>query len=194
MWITIALLPVTYAIGMFPSAVIIARWRGVDIMKAGSGNPGASNVIRVLGWRWGAMVMAADFVKGTIAAAIGLGVGGRAGAYALGIGAVLGHTFPLLRKGGQGVAAAGGMLVLLYPLVVLVLTVIWLFVSKVFKKASIASLAIIAVFPVAVAVGGYAGWEIAVISAISALLVVRHAGNIKRLVRHEENDLTPKAA
>ena len=194
MWITIALLPVTYAIGMFPSAVIIARWRGVDIMKAGSGNPGASNVIRVLGWRWGAMVMAADFVKGTIAAAIGLGVGGRAGAYALGIGAVLGHTFPLLRKGGKGVAAAGGMLVVLYPLVVLVLTVIWLFVSKVFKKASIASLAIIAVFPVAVAVGGYAGWEIAVISAISALLVVRHAGNIKRLVRHEENDLTPKAA
>lgn len=194
MWITIALMPLAYALGMFPSAVIIARWRGVDIMKAGSGNPGASNVIRVLGWRWGAMVMAADFVKGTIAAAIGLGVGGRAGAYALGVGAIVGHTFPLLRKGGKGVAAAGGMLVVLYPLVVLVLTAIWLFVSKVFKKASVASLAIIVAFPIAVAVGGYAGWEIAVISAISALLIVRHAGNIKRLVRREENDLTPKAA
>lgn len=194
MWITIALLPVAYVLGMFPSAVIIARWRGVDIMKAGSGNPGASNVIRVLGWRWGALVMVADFVKGTIAAAIGLGVGGRPGAYALGIGAILGHTFPFLRKGGKGVAAAGGMLVVLYPLVVLVLASTWLFVSKVFKKASIASLAIIVAFPIAVAVGGYAGWEIGVISAIAALLVLRHAGNIKRLVRHEENDLTPKAA
>ena len=194
MWITIALLPIGYALGMFPSALLIAKSRGIDIMTAGSGNPGASNVIRVLGWRWGALVMLGDFVKGTIAAGTGLGVGGRAGAYALGFAAVVGHTFPLLRKGGKGVAAAGGMLVVLYPVIVLVLTLAWVVVSKVAKKASIASLVIIVAFPVAVGVRGYDGWEIGVISVIAALLVLRHAGNIKRLVRREENDLTPKAA
>ena len=109
MWIAALLFPVGYALGLFPSASLIARSKGVDIMKAGSGNPGASNVIRVLGWRWGAIVMALDFAKGAVASAIGMTVAGRGGAYALGIAAVVGHTFPLLRKGGKGVAAAGGM-------------------------------------------------------------------------------------
>ena len=188
------LFPIGYALGMFPSAMLIARSKGVDIMKSGSGNPGASNVIRVLGWRWGAIVMALDFVKGAMASGIGMAIAGRNGAYLLGIAAVVGHTFPLLRKGGKGVAAAGGMLVVLYPLIVVALSIGWVVISKVGRKASIASLVIIVAFPIAVAVGGYDVWEIVVISVISALLVARHSGNIRRLVRHEENDLTPKAA
>ena len=188
------LFPIGYALGMFPSAMLIARSKGVDIMKSGSGNPGASNVIRVLGWRWGAIVMALDFVKGAMASGIGMAIAGRNGAYLLGIAAVVGHTFPLLRKGGKGVAAAGGMLVVLYPLIVVALSIGWVVISKVGRKASIASLVIIVAFPIAVAVGGYDVWEIVVISVISALLVARHSGNIRRLVRREENDLTPKAA
>ena len=194
MWLTIVLVPLGYALGLFPSATLVARSRGVDIMKQGSGNPGASNVIRVLGWRWGAIVMLADFVKGTVASGVGMAVGGRGGAYALGVAAVLGHTFPLLRKGGKGVAAAGGMLVVLYPLIAIALVAAWGVLTKVARKASIASLVIIVAFPIAVAIKGYAGWEVGLISAIAALLVLRHTANIKRLVRHEENDLTPKAA
>src|SRR4051812_32884670 len=136
MWATILLVPVGYVLGMFPSAVLVARTRGVDITHQGSGNPGASNVIRVLGWKAGALVMLADFAKGAAAAGIGLAVGGRAGAYVIGIAAVVGHTYPLGRKGGKGVAAAGGMLVVLFPLIALALAVVWLAASKVVGKAS----------------------------------------------------------
>src|SRR5438874_8450805 len=113
MWLTIVLVPIGYLLGTFPSAVLVARARGVDITRQGSGNPGASNVIRVLGWRAGAVVLATDFAKGAAAAGGGLAAGGRAGAYVVGIAAVVGHTYPPGRKGGKGVAAAGGMLVVL---------------------------------------------------------------------------------
>jgi glycerol-3-phosphate acyltransferase PlsY len=181
MWVVIALVPVGY----------VPRMRGVDITKQGSGNPGASNVIRVLGWKAGAAVMLADFAKGAAAAGIGLAVGGRAGAYVVGIAAVIGHTYPLGRKGGKGVAAAGGMMVVLFPFVALGLSALWLVVSKVGHKASIASLVVIVAFPSIVAALGYALWEVAILAVVAALLLIRHAANIRRLVTHEEHDLQP---
>ncbi len=192
MWLAAALIPIGYLLGTFPSAVLTSRAKGIDITQAGSGNPGASNVIRVLGWKFGALVMLMDFAKGAIASGIGLAASGRPGAYLLGIAAILGHTFPMLRKGGKGVAAAGGMLVVLYPLIVLGALAVWVLLSKTTRKASLASLAVIAAFPVAVAVVGYAGWEVGVIATIAAMLCLRHAANIRRLVNHEENDLVAK--
>ena len=191
MWLAIALIPVGYLLGTFPSAGIAAKARGVDITQEGSGNPGASNVMRVLGWRIGAVVMLADFAKGTIAAGLGMWVSDRPGAYLLGACAILGHTFPMLRKGGKGVAASGGMLIVLYPFIMLALLAIWALISKVSHKASVASLVIIVAFPISIAVLGYAVWEICVISVIAVLLLVRHAGNIQRLVRRQENELVP---
>lgn len=185
MWL-LALLPLAYALGMFPSAVIVARSKGYDITREGSGNPGASNVVRVLGWKAGALVMVMDFAKGAIASGAGLALGGRGWAYALGVAAVLGHTFPLLRKGGKGVAAAGGMLVVLFPLIVLGVTVTWFVVSRLLHKASLASLVVTVAFPVAVWLGGYELPEIIAISTMAAFLVVRHASNIGRLLRNEE--------
>lgn len=190
MWPTVALLPVAYALGTFPSALLVARARGHDITAEGSGNPGASNVIRVLGWKVGAIVMGLDLAKGAAAAGVGLAVGGRAGAYALGLAAVLGHTFPIVRKGGKGVAAAGGMLAVLYPLILVGLTVTWFVVSRVLKKASLASLIVSGAFPFLVWGLGYSVGEIAAIGALSAFVIVRHAGNIRRLIRNEEMDLT----
>ena len=71
------------------------------------------------------MVLLADFAKGAAAAGIGWAAGGRPGAYSLGCAAVVGHTYPFRRKGGKGVAAAGGMLVVLFPLEVVALGVVW---------------------------------------------------------------------
>ena len=188
------LVPLAYLIGTFPSAVIVARTRGIDITQAGSGNPGASNVIRVLGWKIGALVLAADFAKGAIAGGVGLVVADRPGAYVLGIAAILGHTFPMLRKGGKGVAAAGGMLVVLFPLIMLGLVAVWGVIAKGFRKASVASLLIVVAFPVAVGLLGHAWWETTILAVIAALLVVRHAGNIRRLLRREEHDLVGGSA
>ena len=190
----VLLVPLAYLLGTFPSAVIVARTRGIDITKEGSGNPGASNVIRVLGWRVGAVVLVADFAKGALAGGVGLAVGDRPGCYALGVAAVVGHTFPMLRKGGKGVAAAGGMLVVLFPVLVLGLGAVWALIAKGLRKASVASLVIIVAFPVAVAVLGYEWWETTLLAMVAAMLVLRHAGNIGRLIRREEHDLIAGSA
>jgi len=181
--------PVAWLLGTFPSALLVARAHGRDILEEGSGNPGASNVARLLGWRAGALVLLLDFSKGAIAAGAGMLIGGRPGACALGVAAVIGHTFPIYRKGGKGVAAAGGALVVLYPLIVVGLAVVWFVIARVLKKASLASLLTTILFPVAVAAFGYDVWEIVAVAALAVLVIIRHLGNIRRLLRRQEIDL-----
>ena len=190
-WFAVALIPLGYLVGSFPSAVIVARAKGHDILAEGSGNPGASNVARVLGWRFGAIVLFADFAKGAAAAGGGRIAGGRPGAYLVGCAAVIGHTYPFRRKGGKGVAAAGGMLVVLFPVEVVALGVVWFVVGRVLHKASIASLLIVVAFPLTVWAAGYDGWEVGVISGVAVLLLLRHVPNIRRLLRRQEIDLQP---
>jgi glycerol-3-phosphate acyltransferase PlsY len=192
-WFAVALIPVGYVLGMFPSAVLVARAKGHDIYASGSGNPGASNVARILGWRFGAVVLLADFAKGAAAAGVGWAAGGRPGAYLVGCAAVVGHTYPFRRKGGKGVAAAGGMLVVLFPLIVVALAVVWFVVARVLHKASIASLLILVAFPVTVGLTGYDAWEVGVISGVAVLLLLRHLPNIRRLLHRAEISLEPGA-
>jgi glycerol-3-phosphate acyltransferase PlsY len=187
-------LPVAWLLGTFPSALLVARAHGRDILQEGSGNPGASNVARVLGWRAGAIVLLLDFAKGAIAAGAGMAIDGRGGACALGVAAVVGHTFPLYRKGGKGVAAAGGALVVLYPQIVLGLAVIWFVIARLLHKASLASLLTTLLFPVSIAVlraigWDYDVWEIVAVAALAVLVIIRHLGNIRRLLRRQEIDL-----
>ena len=181
--------PVAWLLGTFPSALLVARSRGRDILQEGSGNPGASNVARLLGWRAGALVLLLDFSKGAIAAGAGYLIGGRPGACALGVAAVVGHTFPLYRKGGKGVAAAGGALVVLYPLIVMGVAVVWFVVARLLHKASLASLLTTILFPVAIAAFSYDVWEIVAVAALAGLVIIRHLGNIRRLLRRQEIDL-----
>jgi glycerol-3-phosphate acyltransferase PlsY len=189
MLVTLLVVPLAWLLGTFPSAQLVARAHGRDILEEGSGNPGASNVARLLGWRAGALVLLLDFSKGAIAAGAGYLIGGRGGACALGVAAVIGHTFPIYRKGGKGVAAAGGALVVLYPLIVVGLAVVWFVVARLLHKASLASLLTTVLFPVAVGVLGYDVWEIVVVAALAVLVIIRHLGNIRRLLRRQEIDL-----
>src|SRR3954470_23981920 len=116
--VTAFCVPLAWLLGTFPSAQLVARAHGRDITQEGSGNPGASNVARLLGWKAGLVVLLLEFAKGAAAAGVGMAVGGRGAAYVLGVAAVVGHTLPLYRKGGKGVATAGGALVVLYPAIV----------------------------------------------------------------------------
>lgn len=186
--VALVLVPVAYLLGTFPSAVMIARSRGVDILAAGSGNPGASNVSRVLGAKWGAVVFALDAVKGALPAATGLLLDSRPGAYALVAAAVLGHMFPATRhfRGGKGVATMGGAMLVLHPLTSLVLLGVWMAVRAATRKASLASLIITAGLPVGVAIEGSPGWEIGAIVALCLLVLVRHVDNIRRLIARRE--------
>ena len=185
----VLLVPVAWLLGTFPSAVLVARAHGHDVLREGSGNPGASNVARLVGWRAGALVLVCDFAKGALAAGVGYAVGGRPGAFALGLAAIVGHTFPLYRKGGKGVATAAGALVVLYPLIVLGLAVVWFVVARLLHKASLASLLGVVLFWIAAVAMGYDLWEIVLLSALAILVISRHFGNIRRLLRRQENDL-----
>src|SRR3954469_10179562 len=111
------LVPVAYFLGTFPSASLVARRRGVDVTAEGSGNPGASNTFRLLGWRAGALVFGLDLAKGAIATAAGLAVAGHVGAFLLGAAAVLGHMLPATRhfRGGRGVATGAGVVAVVFP-------------------------------------------------------------------------------
>jgi glycerol-3-phosphate acyltransferase PlsY len=193
MAVVLVLVPVAWLLGTFPTAVLVARAHGRDITREGSGNPGASNVTRLLGFRAGLMVFAGDFAKGALAAGVGYAVEGRRGAFILGVAAVLGHTFPLYRKGGRGVAAAGGVLVVLYPVIALSLAIVWILIARVMHKASLASLLVAVAFPVAVVLTGHELWEDVVVSALGVLIIARHAANIRRLVRGQENDLDARS-
>lgn len=186
------LLPVAYLIGTFPSAVLVARANGVDIRTVGSGNPGASNVTRVLGWRRGIWVFVLDAAKGAIAAGLGLIADGRPAGYALGAAAVVGHVFPVWQKlrGGKGVATGGGIFAVMSPIVFPILVALWFVLSQVTKKASLASIIVVALLPVGVGIVRQEAWEVAATIALCVLVMARHLGNIKRLVTRKERALT----
>jgi len=186
------LVPLAYLLGTFPSATLIARANGIDIREVGSGNPGASNVARVLGWRRGIWVFVLDAAKGALAAGAGLLVGGRPAGYVLGAAAVIGHVFPLWSRlrGGKGVATGAGVFAVLSPIVFSVLGVVWFVVYQLSKKASLASITIVVLAPVGVGIVRQELWEVAATIGLSALVVARHLGNIKRLVTRREHAVT----
>ena len=189
MWV--ALIPAAYLLGTFPSAALVAAASGVNITATGSGNPGASNVTRTLGWRKGVLVFALDAAKGAIAAGAGVWLGERMGGYTFGGAAIIGHVYPLMRRlrGGKGVATGGGVIAVLHPVVGLVVAALWLVVSRLTRKAAVASIVAVVVTPVGLAITGVPAWEFVAVVALCSLLVVRHAGNIKRILRREERNI-----
>jgi glycerol-3-phosphate acyltransferase PlsY len=188
------LVPVAYFLGTFPSAAIVARRSGVDVNAEGSGNPGASNTFRLLGWKAGALVFGLDALKGALAAGIGLAVDGHRGAYVLGVAAILGHMLPVTRKfkGGRGVATGGGVMLVLFPALTLAMTALWIVLAKVTHKASIASVTVAIVFPIGVALAGHEFGDVVVITVLALLVVGRHLSNLRRLVKGEEFGLDPQ--
>ena len=187
----ILLFPVAYMLGTFPSAQLIANARGVDITAAGSGNPGAANIGRTLGRKLGVLVFLLDGLKGAISTAVGYAFAGYAGALTLVFAAVIGHIFPVTRKfkGGKGVATAGGGMIALYPWIGLAMTVLWLLVAKVTKKASLGSLAIALGLPISQVIVGRPAGEVLAGVALFALVMWRHIPNLKRIIAGEEPPL-----
>lgn len=185
-----ALLLLAYVLGTFPTARLVAG-RAID---RGSGNPGASNAFRVAGVRAGALVFAGDVAKGALATAAGLAVHGRPLAFACGAAAVVGHCFPITHpaKGGKGVATAAGMGLVLFPVAALTAAAAWAVIARLTRKASVASVAAIVVVPAGAAIQGRPAWELAVLAAVALLVVARHAPNLRRLARGEEQSLTTR--
>jgi glycerol-3-phosphate acyltransferase PlsY len=182
------LLALSYLLGTFPTALIVARLAGHDPTKEGSGNPGASNVYRLAGTKAGVAVFLGDAVKGAAATAVGKAVGGPSLGLACGIAAVIGHVFPVFRgfRGGRGVATAAGTVAVVEPLVAVPFVAVWLLIARLTGKASAASLVVIGATPVVVFALDRPVWEKAGMGTLAAVVVARHAGNLVRLARGDE--------
>jgi glycerol-3-phosphate acyltransferase PlsY len=182
-----------YLVGSIPTAVLVARAKGIDIYSIGSGNPGASNVARALGKRWAILVFVVDAGKGAVAVAVSRFVLSQSWAVAslMGLAAVVGHSWPVTTKfkGGRGVATGGGALAILHPIVALVAAAIWAVLAKLTKKASLASLAALVVAVGGVVVFGRSWQEKVLVGGIAAVVTLRHLPNIKRLLAGDELSL-----
>ncbi len=181
-----------YLVGTFPSAHLVAYWTGHDPEHEGSGNPGASNVLRIAGKRAGAIVFAIDILKGLLPVLAGLALSGRPLAAVGWVAATLGHIFPAYRhfKGGKGAATAGGGVFAMFPLIGLGLLVAFFAIARLGKKASVASMVTAVALGVLVYLTDRPLWEVVVTVAMIALVIARHTSNIVRLVSRKEHSLS----
>ncbi len=181
-------LVLAYALGSVDFGVIVPRLLGVDIYAHGSGNPGASNVMRTVGKKAGAAVMVADAGKGALAAFLGSWLVDDVIGFWCAFAAVVGHVFPIWHRmrGGRGVATAIGAVLWLEPWFGLILAIGWGTTVALTRTASIASLGAMAVYVPGYAVFGWRGWPLLAAALTAALVVARHAPNIRRLVAGRE--------
>ena len=190
MYLIALLVAAGYLLGSIATAVLVSRAFGVaDPRAGGSGNPGATNVLRLAGRGAAACTLAGDVLKGAVpvlaARVADLPPGWVA---AVGLAAFLGHLYPIFFgfKGGKGVATAAGALLVLDPLLGAAVLGTWLLVAGVSRYSSMAALAAAVLAPAfAFALSAEPG-EVGAIAVMSVLLVWRHRGNIRRLVAGEE--------
>jgi glycerol-3-phosphate acyltransferase PlsY len=208
-WILpIACIASGYLLGSIPNAVIVSRAHGVDILKAGSGNPGATNVKRVVGKGPGNLVFFLDLLKGLVVAAwpliphlakqsgwesspVWLSLAGMTGA-------LLGHSYSIFIrfKGGKGVATAMGALLAVMPAVVLSGILIWVAFFYRFRYVSLASIAFAVSLPIFTFSHVLMDWalprtlgniELGIAIGVALLIVLRHIPNIRRLIDGTEH-------
>lgn len=183
-----------YFLGAISFAVIVAKSRGVDIFKEGSGNPGATNVKRVLGSKAGNSVFALDALKGFVAAlwpmlVFGGFVGLKFGIIGL-IAAIIGHSFSVFLgfRGGKGVATTMGGLLAIMPIVLVIGLLAWAvsyFTTKVVAIASIVFALSLPISAFCMHGGGDPRFTLGLV--LGVLIVVRHRSNIARLLQGKEN-------
>ncbi len=192
---------ISYLAGSVPSAYLAGRLRGVDLRKHGSGNLGATNVVRVLGTKIGAVVFIADFLKGFLPVYFLplYTVTTRPDLWALayGVAAILGHVKPIFllgKGGGKGVATAGGVFMALAVVPVLITQVVWVIVFYFTRYVSLASLLSAAVLPIAILALYRDPRSLVFIASviIASFVFWTHRANIGRLRRGEEHRFVKK--
>jgi len=198
----------SYLLGSIPFGYLAGKIGGIDIRKVGSGNIGATNVVRTLGKRYGYPVFVLDFLKGFGAVKISISIATDArpawdspeifGIIAA-VAAVIGHSFPLWLKfrGGKGVATSAGALFGLMPLATLIALTIWVLVFWFTRYVSLASLVTAVALPLVILIitrlNQIHGNALFCSSlGIGAFVIWRHRSNLSRLMRGSEPRFTRK--
>lgn len=183
-----------YALGNISTGLIISKLgSGMDIRDAGSGNAGATNVLRTLGWMPSLLTFVGDALKGVLAALIGMWLCGQTGIICGGIASIIGHNWPAAFgfKGGKGISTSFGVILVLQPYDapwLLLVMAIALYFTKTVSIGSIcaaATYAIINIFQTMLS-----NTPVFVFSVIvAAMAIFQHRANISRLIKHSENSL-----
>jgi len=193
---------VGYLLGSCPNGLLVSKSHGIDVRNFGSGNIGATNVLRVLGRKWGYLVFALDSLKGLLSVLFAYWISRRLlldhasetlAAIIAGVACILGHSFPVwLRfKGGKGVATSAGVLLGLMPWAVVSVFIVWLLLFKTTRYVSLASIGAAVALPVLVMAYLHfrpeAEMSLLIFSLVIAAVVVwRHRSNIRRLLQGKE--------
>ena len=204
----LAILFLSYLVGSIPTSVLMGKLYGIDIRQHGSGNAGATNTFRVLGWKAGTVTLIIDFAKGWVASGLiahlridpippTLGPFDTATLLQLIAGsmAVLGHMFPLFAgfRGGKGVATAAGALMAIVPWSMLLSITIFVLVLVLTRYVSLASIIAVISFPIILALQKYVlhaplDSSLILFSSLLALSIIfAHRSNIQRLLQGTEN-------
>ena len=186
----ILILTLAYLLGSIPFSLIIARlFKGIDIRNHGSGNIGATNVLRTVGKKEAALALIADILKGVLPVLFTVFVLEEVWIAATAVFVVLGHVFPIFAgfKGGKGVATSLGALIVIIPAGVIVSLIVWFLVLIVFRYASLASISAAIALP-AICWGLTTPLAFTAAASINAVIIIlKHTGNIKRLITGTEN-------
>jgi len=178
-----------YLIGNIPCSYVVGRLYGnIDVRKHGSGNAGATNVLRTVGKKAAFLALFGDILKGLIPALMGRHFGIE-GAMIASICAVMGHCYPVFMgfKGGKGVATAGGMIIGTNPLIALGLFIYMVLVIFVTKFVSLASVTAAIIYPI-VCFLIYDNLFVSLASSLLGLLLIyKHRSNIGRLIKGVES-------
>ncbi|MEJ2501950.1 MAG: glycerol-3-phosphate 1-O-acyltransferase PlsY [Gemmatimonadota bacterium] len=193
---TAVLLGLAYLLGAVPTSYLVARAvRGIDLRQHGSGNLGATNAFRVLGWRPALPVVIADILKGWVPAAyfpLWDGAESPEWGLAYGAAAILGHVFSVFVgfRGGKGVATSAGVFLALAPWAVLIAGIVWGVVVTLTRLVSLGSILAAIVLPIAVFATAEPPHVVWLSVALALFVIYAHRSNIRRLVRGQENRLS----
>lgn len=193
----IVLCVLAYLLGSIPTGFLVAKAKGIDIRKVGSGNIGATNAFRILGKPAGAFVLFFDALKGYSAVAVLVPLLARIGwvenvetvQLLAGVFAVMGHNYTcwLKFKGGKGIATSSGVLLAWMPAVLGIIFLVWIVVFFLSRYVSLASIASAAALPIAAKLFGYRDGKFIVALVLGALAIYKHKANIQRLLNGTEN-------
>jgi glycerol-3-phosphate acyltransferase PlsY len=187
---------ISYIVGSIPFGLLFAWAKGVDLRKVGSGNIGATNVLRGVGKKAAFFTLLGDALKGAagvlIAKLTGLDVVAQG---LMGLAAILGHDFSLflLFKGGKGVATSLGMIFVYSPLSGLITGLLWLLTALLKKYSSLSALVAFGFLPFTLYVVERDPMMALFGLFITVLIMIKHTGNIKRLLKGEERKIGEKA-
>ena len=178
-----------FLLGSIPFGVVVAKVYGVNLKKVGSGNIGATNVLRAMGKGPALLTLVGDVLKGSLAV-----VAGRYFLHSaslegiIGLSAIVGHNFSLFLRfrGGKGVATSIGVLLIYSPKAGVLTVILWLIVMLVTRYSSLGAIVSFGVLPFGIYVLDYTQEKLIISVLIALLLIFRHTDNIKRLLQGTE--------